>query len=170
MAHRLTPSRIRPLAAFAILLAGCAATPGCSPPAFHDGDHLKVAVNGHAFDTELKLTPESRTQGMGGRLNIADDFAMLFAYPEPRQMSFVMRDCHFPIAVLFLDAQGRVVKTHAMPVEKPGTAEDDLIRYPSEASAQFALEVKAGQLEKLGVVVGQTKVELPLEALGNAAR
>ncbi len=168
MAHGLTPTH--PLAIAALFLLGCAASGCTKPPAFKDGATLPLRVNGHAFNAELTLTPESRTKGLGGRAAIADDFAMLFVWPRPRQLNFVMRDCRFPIGVLFLDDQGRVVATHTMPVAPAATAEDDLIRYPSRSSAQFALEVKAEHLAGLGVVIGETKIELPIEALTQAAQ
>lgn len=158
MAHRLT------CALTALLLSACA-----PPPQVKDGAVLKVAVNGHAFDALVRLTRESRSKGLGGRKDLADGQAMLFAYPDEAVRQFVMRDCHFPIAVIFLDGKGRVVKTHAMSVEKPGVAEDGLTRYSSESSAQFALEVKAKLLDGLGIVPGTTVIELPLEALRRAA-
>lgn len=164
MAHRLTRT-LAPL----LLLAGCAAS-GCAPPAYHDGGRLPVTVDGRTFEAELKLTPESRYLGMGGRAEMPQDFAMLFAYPEPQHLHYVMRDCAFPIDILFLDGQGRVVAKHRMVPDPAGMAEDDLRRYDSEASAQFALEIKGGWLDKLDITVGQTRLNLPAEALGAAAK
>ncbi len=170
MAHCLKYRLEHALTLALLTLASCTALSCAKPSVFKDGATLPISVNGHAFHAEIELTPESRIKGLGGRAVIADDFAMLFAWPMPRQLNFVMRDCHFPIAVLFLDDQGRVVATHKMPVEPAATAEDDLIRYPSGSSAQFALEIKAERLDALGVVIGETKIELPIEALTQAAQ
>lgn len=163
MAPRLT-CRATCACLTALLFSSCA-----PPPQVSDGGTLKVTVNGQPFDAELRLSRESRAKGLGGRDDLPEGRAMLFAYPDEAVRNFVMRDCRFPVAVIFLDGKGRVVKTHAMPVEKPGTAENDLIRYSSESSMQFALEVKAEQLEKLGVKAGETVVVLPFEALAQAA-
>lgn len=164
MAHRLKTS----LSLIFLSLAGCTATGCAPPPTYHDGDHLPVTVAGHTFDAELKLTPESRFRGMGGRTDIPADFAMLFAYPQPHHLNYVMRDCAFPLDILFLDGEGRVVAKHHMPIEPPGTPEEKLIRYDSDYSAQFVLEVKGGWLEKLKVTVGETRLDIPKGALAAA--
>lgn len=170
MAHHLTSLRTRLLAVMVLALAGCTATGCAPPPAYHDGGHLEVVAAGHTFDAELKLTPASRFHGMGGRADIPADFAMLFAYPEPRRLTYVMRDCDFPLDILFLDSEGRVVAKYHMHPEPPQTPESRLIHYDSECQAQFVLEMKGGWLDKLPVVVGETRLDLPKAALAAAAK
>jgi len=93
---------------------------------------------------------------------------MLFVFAHPRKLAFVMRRCLVPIDIIFLDAGGRVVQTHAMAVEPYDTPEWNLKRYSSRYAAQFAIELRGGTLEKLKVKVGD-KIDLPLKELKQRA-
>jgi uncharacterized membrane protein (UPF0127 family) len=128
-----------------------------------------VTIAGRSFELELALTPEARYQGLSGREHIAADGGMLFAFPDSRERAFVMRDCLVPIDIIFLDGQGRVVRTHQMTVEPKDTPEHELTRYPSGWPAQFAIELKGGLLDELDVKKGQ-RIALPLKRLKQRAR
>lgn len=135
-------------------------------------DRQPVEIDGRTFDLELALNNAQRVQGLSDRRSIAEDGGMLFVYPFDRVMRFVMRRCHVPIDIVFLDADGRVVQMHAMEVIEPiGGDEwynptDD---YSSVERARFAIELRGGTLETLGIEVGDV-VELPLEDLKRRAR
>jgi hypothetical protein len=64
---------------------------------------------------------------------------MLFPYPSPRPLAFVMRDCKVPIDVAFPDAGGRVLNVHTMKAEPPRREDESAAAYesrlPSYASA-----------------------------------
>eukprot|EP01025_Chloroclados_australasicus_P028469 TRINITY_DN28203_c0_g2_i3.p5 TRINITY_DN28203_c0_g2~~TRINITY_DN28203_c0_g2_i3.p5 ORF type:complete len:109 (-),score=18.57 TRINITY_DN28203_c0_g2_i3:296-598(-) len=100
---------------------------------------------------------------------------MIFVFPRPRRLEFVMRDCLVPIDIAFLDQFGTVVATHEMPVEPQlegesrQAYESRLTRYPSNAAAQFALEFRAGKLRELGLERGDT-VDLDFARLQKVAR
>lgn len=137
---------------------------------------VPVRIAGELFQLEPALDPATRRRGLGGRRAIPDDGGMLFALPAPRIQAFVMRDCHVPIDVAFLDAGGRVVAIHAMRVEPPrrpgetaSAYEARLRTYPSLRPAQFAVETAGGRLAEVGLVVGQ-RVFFDREAIARRAR
>ena len=94
---------------------------------------------------------------------------MLFVFPEAARRQFVMRKCLVPIDIIFLDANGRIVKMHEMPVVPYDTPDSTLVRYSSKYPAQFAIELAGGQLRQLSLSEGE-KVELPLKSLKERAR
>jgi len=149
-------------------LAGCQPA---SPQGFVSGDVTPVRLGGERFHLELALDPDSRFKGLSGRRTMAEDRGMLFVFPDERVRSFVMRDCWFPIDVIFLDAAGRVVKVHTMSVEPMDRRFEErlLTRYSSEYAVVAAIELHGGEAARLGLTPG-TRVELPLERLKAAAR
>jgi uncharacterized membrane protein (UPF0127 family) len=122
-----------------------------------------ITLGGRPFELEVAATPKAVERGMSGRTEIADGTGMIFVFPESRILSFWMIDCLIDIDVAYLDRSGKVVSTYTMKTEapqKPGESREAytsrLRRYPSAEDAIFAIEVKAGLLEKLGVRPGST--------------
>lgn len=147
----------------------------CVPNEAVSNDVETVTINGQTFFLEIAADDATRLKGLGGREQIEPDGGMIFVFPRPRSLEFVMRDCLVPIDIAFLDQFGTVVATHEMPVEpqKEGESrqayESRLTRYPSRAAAQFALEFQAGKLRELGLERGD-KVELDFARLQKIAR
>jgi uncharacterized membrane protein (UPF0127 family) len=88
---------------------------------------------------------------------------MIFVFPESRILSFWMIDCLIDIDVAYVDRTGKVISTYTMRTEPPQAKSESreaytsrLKRYPSADDAIFAIEVRAGLLEKLGVRPGST--------------
>lgn len=135
-----------------------------------------VEIEGEKFFLELAADNATRTLGLGGREFIAEDGGMLFVFPEPRRLNFVMRDCFVDIDVIFLDQLGNVTAVHHMPVEEPQRENESeweyetrLERYPSRMAAQFAIELRGGKAAELGVEAGE-KIELDLKRLKGLAK
>lgn len=132
------------------------------PPRFGvEDDRIAIDLGGARFRAELAVDFASQTRGLGGRERIDPEGGMLFVYPQPEPLVFVMRDCLAPIDIAFLDAEGRVVSMHTMVVEPPRQPWETmqayqarLRLYPSEQPAQFVFETAAGRFAELGVGVG----------------
>lgn len=144
----------------------------------------KVVINGRTFHLEIAADDVTRFRGLSGRTEIASDGGMLFIFPRPSRLEFVMRDCPVPIDIIFLDGSGRVVATHAMLPEPPrgdgerlndprtGTNEAyerRLKKYPSRFDAQFVIELKGGTLETLKLKSAD-KIDLDLARLKKMAK
>jgi uncharacterized membrane protein (UPF0127 family) len=131
-------------------------------------------MGGETYTLELALYPPARRRGLGGRAGVPRGGGMLFAFPSPRPLAMVMRDCPAPLDVAFLDAGGRVVAAHAMSPEPPRRASESgfqyerrLPEYASGAPAQFAIELAGGRLAELGVGIG---TQIVFDAAAVAAR
>lgn len=146
----------------------------------------KIKIEGTEYELEMALTDEQRFHGLSGRTEIPEKGGMIFIFPRPISTGFVMRDCPVPIDIIFLNAGGRITAMHAM---QPETARSEnektnlpafmgapqwswtnplyearLKKYPSRASAQFAIELKGGSLAKMALKPGQL-IEFDREAL-----
>ncbi len=132
-------------------------------------DTQRVVLGDQTFELELALDRKARFKGLSDRPKISADGGMLFVFPQPRRLEFVMRRCLVPIDLIFLDPGGRIVGTHAMSVQPFDTPEERLRRYTSGYPAQFAIELKGGTTARLRLEPG-AKIDLPLDALKRRAR
>lgn len=80
----------------------------------------------------------ARELGLGGRDSLASTTGMLFVFDEPSRQGFWMKDMKFPIDIIWLDENFRIITVAAdvLPSSYP------TIFYPKEKSA-FVLEVAA---------------------------
>lgn len=106
-------------------------------------------IGEHTFRVWLALTSDQHAEGLMHvpESEIGDDQGMLFVFPDERLHGFWMRNTITSLDIAFARANGRIVKIHTMP---PLTLET----FPSVEPAMFALEVKAGTFEKLGIRAG----------------
>ena len=140
------------------------------------GPSATVEIAGERFTLEIAADDPSRSHGLKGRPDIPADGGMLFVFPRVQRQSFWMEDCLVDIDVMFLDAQGRVTATHTMKVEPPRRSSETLDAYrrrlrgySSVYPAQFAIELKAGTIDRLDIEIDR-KIELDLPRLKAMAR
>ena len=145
--------------------------PSQSQPATED-----IVIAGEKFRLEIAANEPAREKGLMGRDHIDPNGGMLFIYPQPKELSFWMANCIIDIDILFLDAKGRIVATHKMKAEAPrksGESQDEyearLKRYESKRLAQFAIELKAGTIDRLKLKPGQM-IEMDVQRLGHMGR
>ena len=136
-----------------------------------------LAFKGERFDVELASTIERRARGMGGRPTFPAGTAMLFVNPGDRVRRYWMKNCLVDIDVAFIDRFGRITAMHRMPAEPPkGPRESTasyqarLKGYPSRRPARYALELPAGDLDRLGFQLGDVlpMPHAPLQATATA--
>ena len=118
-----------------------------------------VTIAGARFIVDIADDPAERTLGLSGRESLDRDAGMWFVRDAEIVGSFWMREMRFPIDIVWIGADLRVVDvTHSAPVPQPGTPIEQLPRYSPSAPAAFVLEITAGLAEELGIDPG-THVE-----------
>lgn len=159
----------------AVLLAGLGVAAGCTEQPPQPGLE-RVVIKGSRFWLEPALDDPTRIKGLGGRASIAPEGGMVFVFPKPQLLEFVMRDCTIDIDIAFLDDAGRVTAVHEMKAEtprQPGESDisynNRLKRYSSQFTARFAVEVAAGTLKRLDLKA-QDLVVLDTEGLKRRAK
>lgn len=166
----------------AAVLAATGAFSGCEETGKAGAGVTPVRISGKMFYLEVAADDAIRTPGLGGRTHIDDDGGMVFVFARPRLLEFVMRDCPIPIDIIYTDGAGRVQTMHTMTPEGPrgdgegrqgdlsnGLYEARLKKWPSNYPSQFAIELKAGTIEKLKVKEGD-KIDFDVEGLKKIAR
>jgi uncharacterized membrane protein (UPF0127 family) len=125
-----------------------------------------VLLNGKPFELEVAATRAHVEKGMSGRRELAENAGMLFCFPQSNILNFWMIDCLMDLDVAYLDRTGKVTDVYTMKAEAPQGKEESrqaylnrLKRYPSSVDCLFAIEVRPGLLQKIGVKPG-TQVKL----------
>lgn len=102
-----------------------------------------------SYAAEVVDTVPARTKGLSGRKCIPNKQGMLFSFDEAGKQGFWMQDMHFPIDIVWMDSELKVVTVEygVLPSTYPK------IYFPTE-NARYVLEVKAGEASQHSVGVG----------------
>ena len=117
---------------------------------FSEGLSTPVLLMGHnRFNLEVARTEESQELGLSDRLSLAEDDAMLFVFPKPDIKCFWMKDMHFPIDILWLDSNKRVMHMELglSPDSYPNS-------YCPSIPSSYTVEVNAGMAKQNDVRIG----------------
>ena len=99
------------------------------------------------------------------RESLANGRGMLFLFPRPSVEGFWMKNCNFPIEIVWMNGQRRVIFVSA---HTPPCKEDPCPTYGPKTESLFVLEVPDGAAAKEKAIVGSTLTfqnlpELPSE-------
>lgn len=100
------------------------------------------------FTVEIADTPAETSRGLMFREELAPDAGMLFDFLEERPTSFWMQNTLIPLDMLFIKADGAIVRIHenAIPM--------DTTSIPSGEPVRFVLEIPGGRSAELGLEAG----------------
>jgi uncharacterized protein len=139
------------LAAAAALAASAAASPAVIPLTLPSGTVLQV---------EVMVKDEDRAMGLMFRPSLPKDRGMLFIFERADFHGIWMKNCRFPIDIVWLDEERKVV--HVAESVPPCKAEPCPVYNPLRRAA-YVVELNAGQAKRekavLGAAVGFTLPE-----------
>jgi uncharacterized membrane protein (UPF0127 family) len=107
--------------------------------------------SGEFVVAELALSGEQRAKGLMFRDDIAANRGMLFIFEDEAIHSFWMRNVKFPIDILWLDREKRIVH---MAKQVPPCKRDPCPTYSPVRPSVYVLELRAGRSEQLGIRIG----------------
>ena len=137
---------VLPVLLFLTLTGAALGAPGSLPV-------IRASLGGASLTVELAATHEQRYQGLSDRSYLAPDRGMLFVYPSPRPLTFVMRKMLIPLDFVWI-RRGKVVGlNHEVPPPKPGEFPR---RIPSPSPADRVLEVNAGWIKANRIKLGDS--------------
>ena len=114
-----------------------------------------VRIGSASYFVDLAVLPEERQQGLSGRPSLAADAGMLFIFEEEQQLHFWMKDMRFPLDIIWIDAQCRLVEVAAdVPTPPPNAGNEEIPRVQSPSPSRFVLEVNAGEAARNGLSAG----------------
>ncbi len=146
---------------FISMLSIALSSPGCSKdagevasapssPAAMTGPRV-VLPSGQAISLELARTDAEKGQGLMFRESMPAGNGMIFLFDRPEPRAFWMKNCHFPLDMIFTLKDGTVVGIQA---KVPPCAAEPCASYPSRAPADTVVELNAGLAAANGVQIG----------------
>jgi uncharacterized membrane protein (UPF0127 family) len=107
--------------------------------------------SGKVLQVEVMVSDEDRAMGLMFRPSLAPDRGMLFRFEAPDFHGIWMKNCRFPIDILWLDEEKRVV--HVAEAVPPCKEEPCPVYQPLRR-ASWVVELNAGQARREQAVVG----------------
>ena len=113
-------------------------------------DLADVVVDDTRLMLEVANDRRSRSKGLMFREELAPYSGMIFVYPEPKPVQFWMKNTPLSLDIIFLAAEGKIVKVHeaAVPFDKTPIVGGENI--------QYVIELLAGQADDLALVAGDS--------------
>ncbi|HSW34055.1 MAG TPA: DUF192 domain-containing protein [Steroidobacteraceae bacterium] len=102
----------------------------------------------HTFDAWRADTPQTRAQGLMFVRSLQPEQAMIFVYTPPQHVAMWMKNTLIPLDMLFVDADGCVVKVHER--AEPGV----LDTIASDVPVVVVVELAGGVANRLGLRAG----------------
>jgi hypothetical protein len=105
---------------------------------------MKVMIGDNFFDLEVA---EDHEKGLSGRDSITKD-GMIFIFPDIEPLQFHMKDCKFPLDIIFCK-EGEIVNVY----ENCPPCEEDCTKYACDLG-DLVIELPAGACSKKGIKTG----------------
>ncbi len=136
------------LIALALILVGVAAYLIVEPKL---RPHVTLHVGDGVFSAQVLKTDKELTKGLSGRTHLGADEAMLFVFGGDDKWSIWMKDMKFPIDIVWLDKNKKVV--HIVKNVSPDS-------YPNESfapteDARYVVEFVAGTVDSRSITIGK---------------
>jgi len=108
---------------------------------------MELTAGIHRIEAEVAATQQNRMQGLMHRKSMAPQRGMLFVFDADARHCMWMRNTYLPLAVAFLDDQGRILNVEEM---QPQTENN----HCAAAPARYALEMNTGWFRARGIGPG----------------
>jgi uncharacterized protein len=88
---------------------------------------------------EIASSPSQKMKGLSGRRGLLPGWGMLFPFSQDVVIPFTMKEMLFPIDIIFLDVNGRIIGSYdsALPGDSRAYYAPSPYRYVIEASEGF---------------------------------
>ena len=115
----------------------------------------KTQIGDLDYILEVVTNTKDHQKGLSGRINLAPQHGLLFAFPEPGDYGIWMKDMNFAIDIIWLDENQGVI----------GLAENiQPESYPeifyADSYSLFIIEINAGEIVETGLKLGDW-IQLP---------
>ena len=108
---------------------------------------IRINAGIHNIAAQLAQTPQQREIGLMFRKSMGANDGMLFAFEQPGQQCFWMKNTLIPLAIAFIADDGSVINIDSM---KPQTLDGHCSAVP----VRFVLEMNEGWFAKRGIKAG----------------
>ena len=95
---------------------------------------MKIKVKDKIYDVETAETPDEMAIGLTNTDSLESDEGMLFIFDDPQTVSFHMKGMKFPIDIVFIDEDLKVISIYEGKVGTKEVVEEDNVNYVLEVN------------------------------------
>lgn len=121
-----------------------------SGPVFKKGT---IKFNKTILNAEFALTNEQHQTGLMNRMEIPENFGMLFVFENEDYRSFWMKNTFIDLSIAYIGENRKILEIIDMKSVK-SSLDVDIPSYPSTVKAMYALEVNMGWFQRNKIKVG----------------
>lgn len=118
-----------------------------------DNSNLAVAqikIKDQIIEVEIADTPQQHYLGLSYRLELPENFGMLFIFSDKQPRTFVMRNMNFNLDIVFIEENEIVYICHDL----SSNTKEEKFYCQSDSPVDKVLEIQGGFCEKNKVEVG----------------
>jgi len=120
------------------------------PSGFLTPENIRyVRLAGQSVRVDLAISAEAQARGLSDRTGLPDGEGLLFIFNQPGKHMFWMRDMRFPIDIIWISPEMRVVH-----MEKNVAPESFPQSFGPNIYTKYVLEVPAGFADKYNLQIG----------------
>lgn len=112
----------------------------------------KVTVEGFVLNADIPVSNELMAKGLAVKNQLKENEAMLFVFDDPAEHSFWMKDMKFPIDIIWLNSDGKVV--HIEKNLQPCVSVLICTSYSPNIDSQYVLETASNFTQRHNISVG----------------
>jgi uncharacterized membrane protein (UPF0127 family) len=113
---------------------------------------VSLRLGDGVFDARLAKTPPDRKKGLGGVISLDAKEALILAFPSDDEWGIWMKDMRFPIDIIWLDKDRKVVY-----IVKNASPEDSTnATFTPKTPARYVIEVAAGTVDSKTINIKQS--------------
>ncbi len=115
---------------------------------------VDIIVKSLNIKATVVSTADQRSKGLSKIESLPVDEGMLFVFGQKGRYQFWMKDMKFPIDIIWIDENKKIVNITANALPQPGKPDKDLTIYDSSFDAKYILEINAGLSKANNLQVG----------------
>ncbi|NQT50234.1 DUF192 domain-containing protein [Candidatus Kuenenbacteria bacterium] len=108
--------------------------------------------SGERVKAKMAITTSEKVLGLSGIYELTDYKGMIFVEKEPKQAQFWMFDMEFPLDILFLDKDKKILEDH-LDLQPCVLEKECEVIASALDNIKYVLEVPAGKAEEYGLTV-----------------
>ena len=119
---------------------------------------VNISIKDLSIKAKVASTDGQRGKGLSKIESLPFDEGVLFVFDQKGRYPFWMKDMKFPIDIIWIDENKKIVNITANALPEPRRPEKDLTIYDSSFDAKYVLEINAGLSKANNLQVGDTAV------------
>lgn len=125
-------------------LEGTAGSQDSSAAVLQKDGKINLTINTLNIFVEVADTKDKRKKGLSKKDDLPIGEGMLFVFEKSGLYTIWMKDMNFPIDIIWIDENKKIVDIVDNALVEPNTKDRDLKRYIPKAQSIYILEINAG--------------------------